>query len=288
MNFAFTLQKIKRKIVRQVRLLLHTVNIDFVRYSELEDIKLENKRISFALNKIKQEEHDKKFLRYLDPSNKQNLSDYLHKSHSSELHQDVFVLSTLNFKREGFFVEFGATNGIDGSNTFLLEKNFGWRGILAEPAKGWHNELLNNRPLAKIEFSCVWKDSNSILAFKWIPDAPGFSTVTRFADSDLHGRSRKHAREYKVKTISLNDLLEKFNAPKIIDYLSIDTEGSEYEILGNFDFTKHIINIIHCEHNYNDKREAINSLLESKGFKRVFTDLSLYDDWFVNLSLEME
>ena len=49
----------------------------------------------------------------------------------SQLKQDIFVLLETGFKRNGFFVEFGATNGIDLSNTYLLEKRFGWNGILA-------------------------------------------------------------------------------------------------------------------------------------------------------------
>ena len=58
----------------------------------------------------------------------------------------------------------------------------------------------------------------------------------------------------KVETISLNDLLKKFNAPKYIDYLSIDTEGSEFEILSSLDFSKYI-SVITCEHNYSSKRK---------------------------------
>ena len=50
----------------------------------------------------------------------------------AQLKQDLFVLATLNFKRNGYFVEFGATSGVDISNTCLLEFDFGWRGILAE------------------------------------------------------------------------------------------------------------------------------------------------------------
>ena len=52
----------------------------------------------------------------------------------SQLRQDIFVLCTLDFKRNGFFVEFGATNGVDLSNSYLLETEFNWTGILAEPA----------------------------------------------------------------------------------------------------------------------------------------------------------
>lgn len=53
-----------------------------------------------------------------------------------QINQDIFVLYTLNWKRNGFFVEFGATNGIDLSNTYLLEKDFGWKGLLSEPNPG--------------------------------------------------------------------------------------------------------------------------------------------------------
>lgn len=63
----------------------------------------------------------------------------------SQIRQDLFVLSVLNFKKNGFFVDFGSTNGKSLSNTYLLEKEFGWQGILAEPARIWHKELRKNR-----------------------------------------------------------------------------------------------------------------------------------------------
>ena len=80
------------------------------------------------------------------------------KNVKSQIGQDLFVLYMLNWKRGGYFVEFGATNGVDLSNTYSLEKDFGWTGILAEPAKVWHVDLLNSRS-AIIDFDCVWKES---------------------------------------------------------------------------------------------------------------------------------
>ena len=200
----------------------------------------------------------------------------------AQLWQDLFVLSELEFKRNGFFVEFGAANGIDLSNTYLLEKDFKWTGILAEPAKYWHSELKKNRS-AFIEDKCVWIDSTSTLTFNET-STPELSTIASFSSGDMHRQSRESGREYRVETISLNDLLIKYNAPHYIDYLSIDTEGSEFSILNSLDFEKFSFKVITCEHAYTKERENIKSLLESHGYVRKYQELSAFDDWYVRES----
>ena len=65
-------------------------------------------------------------------------------------------------------------------------------------------------------------------------------------------------------------LLTKYNAPKEIDYLSIDTEGSEFEILNNFDFDRHQIKVITCEHNFTPMRSKIFDLLIRNGYARKY------------------
>ncbi|BBY63013.1 FkbM family methyltransferase [Mycolicibacterium helvum] len=198
----------------------------------------------------------------------------------SQFRQDLFVLSQLDFKTNGYFVEFGATNGIELSNTYLLEKEFQWTGILAEPAQSWQKALKRNRT-AHIETSCVWKDSNSTLTFNEVENA-GLSTISDYSDIDLHQDARKQGRQYSVNTISLLDLLTKYKAPEVIDYLSIDTEGSEFAILDSFDFSKYRFRIITCEHNYTPMRDAIFELLTNNGYSRVFPDVSFNDDWYVS------
>ena len=89
-----------------------------------------------------------------------------------------------------------------------------------------------------------------------------------------------------MNTITLNDLLKKYNAPKNIDYLSIDTEGSEFEILKSFDFSKYNISIITCEHNYSLDRKNIFNLLVRNGYERVYSGLSRWDDWYVKKELQ--
>jgi FkbM family methyltransferase len=193
----------------------------------------------------------------------------------------VLVLFLSDFRRGLYFVEFGAADGINGSNTFLLENSFGWVGILAEPAKIWSRSLKQNRPNTKISFDCVWSDSHSKLIFNETPDAPVFSTLYEYRDSDLHYNSRKQSKRYKVNSISLNDLLVKHKAPNHINYLSIDTEGSEFKILNNLDWNKYTFDVITCEHNYSPQREEIFNLLTTKGYKRIFESLSQYEDWYV-------
>lgn len=109
----------------------------------------------------------------------------------SQIGQDLFVLYSLIWKRGGYFVEFGATNGIDLSNTYLLEKDFGWTGILAEPAKIWHADLLNNRT-AVIDFDCVWEESGRSLPFAVVESAE-FSTLGAFSNAGAHKKTRKSA-----------------------------------------------------------------------------------------------
>ncbi len=197
----------------------------------------------------------------------------------AQLRQDIFVLHELGFKRGGYFVEFGAASGIELSNTYLLEKDFGWRGILAEPARRWHETLQSARN-CHIESDCVWHTSGETLRFREA-DTAELSTIETFVHSDDHGAKRGDGKSYDVSTISLLDLLERHDAPRQIDYLSVDTEGSEYEILKAFDFERYDIRIITVEHNFTPQREQIRKLLSAQGYVRKFENISRFDDWYV-------
>ena len=198
----------------------------------------------------------------------------------SQYKQDIFALTELGFKRNGYFVEFGATDGLELSNTYLLEKQFGWSGILAEPAKYWHEEIVKNRD-CHIEKNCVWSRTGEILKFNQVESA-NVSTIDLFSNvADGHQKARRKSTVYEVNTISLLDLLDKYQAPSSIDYLSIDTEGSEYEILKDFDFNKYHFKVITCEHNHTSARDKIFQLLTSNGYVRKFTSLSMCDDWYI-------
>jgi FkbM family methyltransferase len=219
------------------------------------------------------------FLLTVAPARVSSLHGALPRSRSQHW-QDLFALSELDFKRNGYFVDFGATDGVHLSNTCLLEREHGWTGIVAEPAKCWHQALRTNRA-CHVETKCVWSESDMSLPFNET-STPVLSTLSAYSASDGHAKSRKHGTQYDVETISLLDLLRKFNAPATIDYLSIDTEGSEYDILSRFDFGKYRFRVITCEHNHTPMRQKLFDLLTSKGYERRHEAVSACDDWYVD------
>ena len=77
-------------------------------------------------------------------------------------------------------------------------------------------------------------------------------------------------------------LLTQNGAPSFIDYLSLDTEGSEYEILKMFPFNQFSFGVITVEHNFNSNREHIYDLLSMHNYVRVLEEVSGYDDWYIN------
>ena len=155
---------------------------------------------------------------------------------------------------------------------------FKWKGILVEPALYYHKRLKFNWKYS-IETSCVYSASNEMINFNETYPK-GLSSIENFNFFDKHSIQRKlNKKIYKVRTISLNHLFDKYHLKKI-DFLSIDTEGNEYEILKKFNFNKYQIKIICCEHNYSVNRNKIFKLLNLNGYKREYENLSQYDDWY--------
>lgn len=200
----------------------------------------------------------------------------------SQLKQDVAALVISNFKNNGFFVEFGACDGLHLSNTLLLEKKYNWKGILAEPSKKYNKELQKNRSVI-IDTRAVYSHSGEILSFKETDNQLDLSGLELFFADDNHTKKRKAGTIYEIDTISLMDLLSEHSSPKEIDFLSIDTEGTEFHILENFNFDLYQINFLTVEHNYIDyKREEIRNLMEKNNYTRILKDISQWDDWYVS------
>jgi len=209
------------------------------------------------------------------------LTNYLSKNisnSSSQLLQDLLI-GFLFENSEGFFCEFGAADGATLSNTHFLEKR-GWNGILSEPSIRWHELLSKNRE-CHISFNCVYPESGKQVLFNEV-DEGMFSSLVEFSSSDMHAYRRTNGFEYLVESISLEDLLRKFSAPQHVDFLSVDTEGSELAILEAFDFSSFTFGAIFVEHNFTENREKILKLLTANGYLRVFSRFSKWDDWYLS------
>jgi FkbM family methyltransferase len=201
----------------------------------------------------------------------------------SQMKQDIFVQNILGYKQNGYFVEFGATDGVAYSNTLLLEKQFGWAGVVSEPAKAYQTDLAANRSCV-VETRCVWSESNQMLQFNETTDFY-LSTLNQFTNYDSFAKDRVTLEMYDVTTISLNDLLAAHNAPTDVDYISVDTKGGEIDILLTFDFAKYNVSVFTVNHDFTPERQQIYDLMLAKGYVRVANEVSFMDDWYIKPSL---
>lgn len=194
-------------------------------------------------------------------------------STDTQFYQDIFCLLLSGGKRNGYFVEFGACDGLAINNTILLERRFGWKGILAEPATTWHEALFKNRT-AIIDTRCVWSKSNEVLKFTETEDALESSVIVE------QGEQQSRV-SYSVNTISLEDLLLEHKAPSVIDYLSMDVEGSEAVILENFPFAKYRFEFVSLEHRAESEEAHLVQLMAQNGYRQVLREFSGGDGFYV-------
>ncbi len=209
-----------------------------------------------------------------------------HQESTSQLFQDLFVAFFFGQKEGGSFLEFGATDGISLSNSFFLENHLKWKGVLAEPSPQWHQDLTSNRPDSQLVFDCIWAETGLELDF-FVSDVGELSTLNAYRESDkvsmpgLTANRIKSGHNVKVKTTSLNDIFVEFFDSSPIDYMSVDTEGSELAILSNFDFEKFGPSILTIEHNFTALQDEIDALLFTNGYVRRFKDFTAHDAWYV-------
>lgn len=244
------------------------------------EVKLQDAGINFYHTKKREEILSLFCKEKVKPDLKNFCAENLFNS-KSQLLQDLVAAYLGN--TGGFFCEIGAADGVKLSNTYMLEKNYGWSGIIVEPARCYTTTIKDNRKCF-ISDRAVYGTSKSLIPFNETID-PLLSTIAKYSQSDMHRESRENGVIYEVETITLYDLLKEGSAPSFIDYLSIDTEGSEYEILKNFDFDVYSFGFISIEHNYSSTREKVFEILTKNGYHRVMDAASLWDDFYVSDNL---
>tara|TARA_B100000787_G_scaffold161012_1_gene140484 strand:- start:367 stop:1059 length:693 start_codon:yes stop_codon:yes gene_type:complete len=186
---------------------------------------------------------------------------------------DIKLKKYLNFSN-GFFIELGAHDGITQSNTYYYEKNKNWRGILIEPTPKLFKMCKKNRSEENSYFcnACVSFDYNKENV-KLI-----YSNLkTTSIDLTTDNFRKKHLREpelnffekqnyYSAKAKTLNSILLESEAPKVIDFFSLDVEGAEFEVLKGINFDKFNFKYIIVE---TDEFDKLKNFLNNKNYRFV-------------------
>ena len=189
----------------------------------------------------------------------------------SQINQDKNYLTYTNNKKNGYFVDIGASDGKCFSNTLTLEESYHWDGLLLEPnivpyevcKKTRRNKTLQLAVYNKngeIEF---YSPANNLMG--------GVKSDLNPVIIDIYQKEGYGWKGFNVPCKTLYTILEENNAPHLIDYMSLDTEGSEFEILECFfkeNNNKYTISYLDIEHNFiQENKKKINDVLIKNGYK---------------------
>jgi FkbM family methyltransferase len=194
----------------------------------------------------------------------------------SQAGQDEWIVNFFDSKRNGYFLDIGAHNGIDINNTYFLERELGWDGICVEADPKIFESLHQNRKCKCVNAAA--SDSSGEISF--LPD--GFS-----------GRESTSRNSINVKSQTLKEIIHSYGSPKNIDYMSLDIEGMELKALKGFPFDDYEVLAITVEHNlYLGKSEyqrEIREFLFSKGYsiyrENIESDGLPFEDWYIKGNL---
>jgi hypothetical protein len=179
---------------------------------------------------------------------------------------------------DGFFIESGAFNGITHSNTLWLERERNWKGLLVEAnpnnADAVHK---SGRSRSRLFSGCLSIEANVVTEVDF-QLAAGLGGITSEMDTDHTKRIKDEIESgeswmnennvgsiIKVKCYPLNDILNTMNI-RVVDFWSLDTEGSEVSILKTVDFDSVMFGLLFIESNSVEHRENVFALMKSKGF----------------------
>ena len=201
----------------------------------------------------------------------------------SQENQDKY-LETNIFKgyKNGFYVDVGAHDGISINNTLYFEKNNNWTGINIEPIKKVFDKLVSNRP-TNININCAVCNNDGETEFLC---NVGYTEMISGIKANFDTRHLKRLENENIQYMSTTEVI-KVNTKKLetifdenkishVNYLSIDVEGAEFEVIKSINFDKVFIDVIGFENNYNDISIPIVTYLENKGFIFIHKSIDIF------------
>jgi hypothetical protein len=172
-----------------------------------------------------------------------------------EILQDWWVVTLLDGMTGGFFVDLATYDAVAYSNSYVLERDYGWGGICVEPqAKHWKGLLhrkcvavaavVSDATGAAVEFDTQFEEGGAGIVSDDHPNK-GASPVT--GDTGESHRGSEAPKRVTYRTVTVRKILQDFKAPPVIHYLSLDVKGSEFLVLQTFPFDAHRVLVITIE-----------------------------------------
>ncbi|KAL7580145.1 hypothetical protein ACA910_012901 [Epithemia clementina (nom. ined.)] len=199
-------------------------------------------------------------------------NDYFHQVRwFSQLRQDYIVSELLQQKRNGYFVDLAANDAIRISNTFALERYYNWTGLCIEASSIYWAGLAYRKCTlvgavvgrtrmeeVTFKFSTRKGPQNGIIGVDFDNRQKQQGNIKKSVSTNNNNNNEKQRRS----TVTLNEILDTFQAPSVIDYLSLDLEGAEYYALQEFAFDRYQFQVLTIER----PSEPLQRLLRQQGY----------------------
>jgi hypothetical protein len=199
---------------------------------------------------------------------------------SSQVGQDKLIHKLTRQLNGGYFVDLAANDATFISNTYILETKYGWNGLCIEANSRYWSRLayrkctivgavIGHNRLEEIEFNFGKAAEQTVINFE--PSgadnregAFGGIVDPRFDNTPNRTRNSQEGLASLVKrsTVTLEEVLDRFNAPTVIDYMSLDVEGAETYIMEGFPFHKYMFKIMTVER----PKHELRALLSAHGY----------------------
>lgn len=192
----------------------------------------------------------------------------------SQYGQDKFLEETV-FKghKAGFFMDIGAHDGVTINNTLYFEKTNGWTGINVEPLPTIYEKLRVARPSC-LNLNCAVSNQDGYAEFFC---NSGYTEMLSGLKKNYDNRhfqrlsyenaaNNASTQVINVKTKRIETICDEYKINHI-NYLSIDVEGAELDVIQSINFETLFIDVIQFENNYDDMSAPIIQFLESKHYK---------------------
>lgn len=185
------------------------------------------------------------------------------------------VIDFFKNKQDGVFIEMGAADGILGSNTYRLERDFGWDGILIEPIKEYCDQISKYRKASHVFNICIGETEGSVEFTRIEGYSKLLSGISDQYPSEHKDRINREVQsmgqKIHVDMVPCKKLITVLNECGVshIDYLSVDVEGGEMSVLKSLCMEQHSIRpvLIGCENNYRSSK--VNDYLNTFGYVKV-------------------